>query len=201
MRPTWHLASLSDLDASFLRANGIRGLIWDVDGTLTGDRQPALDPRAEAAFRGLLQSGLRHVVLSNAGEERFVELGSMFPEMPILRAYMHDGMVIHRRLEGIDDSWTTDELIWRLADGARVIRKPNRILVEYALKELALPANEVVMVGDQYMTDVAGANMGGVRSIKVPTLARESFRTSVRISQRLEQTIYALLYGRAEVTS
>jgi len=37
-----------------------------------------------------------------------------------------------------------------------------------------------------------------VRSIKLPTLARETFRTRSEISQRLENAIYLLLYGRTE---
>jgi hypothetical protein len=44
---------------------------------------------------------------------------------------------------------------------------------------------------------VAGANLGGVRSIKVPTLARETFRPAVRLSQVLERGLYALLHGGA----
>jgi predicted HAD superfamily phosphohydrolase YqeG len=53
------------------------------------------------------------------------------------------------------------------------------------------------MIGDQYLTDVAGANLGGVRSIKLPTLARETFRPSVRFSQSLERGLYTVLYGGA----
>ena len=200
MRPTWHLSALADVDAAFVAANGVRALIWDVDGTLTGDRRPVLDPRAAPAFRALMAvPGLKHVVLSNAGEERYVELGGMFPGLTILRAYTLGDQLLFRRRTGAHDTWTPDELERQLAAGARVIRKPSRVLVEYALRELALPATEVVMIGDQYLTDVAGANLGGVRSIKLPTLARETFRTSVRLSQRLELAIYFLLYGRPAV--
>ncbi len=199
MRPTWHLDTLAQLDAAFLMQHGIRGLIWDVDGTLTGDRRKKLDPRAEPAFRALLaMRGLKHVVLSNAGEERFVELGSILPEIPILRAYTMNGEVLYRRRLGAFDSWTPQEVERRLADGAAVIRKPSDVLAAYAVKELEVGKRDAVMVGDQYMTDVAGANFSGVRSVKLPTLARETFRTSVRFSQHLELAIYALFYGRAE---
>ena len=200
MRPTWHLRSLGELDAAFVARHGIQGLAWDVDGTLTGDRRPSVDPRANPAFRALLaMPALKHVVLSNAGEERYTELGTVLPELPILRAYEKGGEILYRKRRGATDTWSPEEVERQIAEGARVIRKPNAILVEYALRELGLPASGVVMVGDQYMTDVAGANMGGIRSIKLPTLARETFRTSVRFSQRLEQGIYALLYGRRQV--
>jgi predicted HAD superfamily phosphohydrolase YqeG len=198
MRPTWHLDTLAEVDEAFLRQHGIRGMIWDVDGTLTGDRLKQIDKRADAPFHALIANPrLKHVVLSNAGEERYVELGSILPQMPILRAYRMHGQVLRRRRLGNFDTWTPQELEHKLAEGAAVIRKPSGELVDYALEELGLGKKDVVMIGDQYMTDVAGANMGGVRSIKLPTLARETFRTSVRFSQRLELAIYAVLYGRA----
>ena len=199
MRPTWHMEALAQLDAAFVKEHGIKACIWDIDGTLTGDRRKKIDPRAEPAFRALLaMKGMKHVVLSNAGEERFVELGSIFPELPILRAYKLDGRILKRRRLGAYDTMTPQEVEAKLTAGAAVIRKPNGDLVKYALEELGATKQEVVMVGDQYMTDIAGANMGGVRSIKLPTLARETFRTSVRFSQRLELGIYAVLYGKAE---
>jgi HAD superfamily phosphatase (TIGR01668 family) len=198
MRPTWHLPGLAAVTPAFLRANGLRGLIWDVDGTLTGDRQPQVVVESDAPFRALLaDASLRHVVLSNAGEERFRQLGTMFPTVPILRAYTADGRTLYRRLQGTTDTWTAADLEQRLATGARVIRKPSAALVDYAVQELGCAKDQVVMIGDQYLTDVAGANLGGVRSIKVPTLARETFRASVRFSQRLETALYAVLHGRA----
>ncbi len=197
MRPTWHLPALADLDADFLAANGVRALVWDVDGTLTGDRRAVLEREAEAPFRALLaQPGLRHAILSNAGEERYRQLGTMFPAVPVLRAYTLGDEVLYRRLLGTDDTWTRDELEARLAGGARVIRKPSAVLVDYAVRELNVDKSGVVMVGDQYLTDIAGANLGGVRSVKLPTLARDSFRTAVKVSQRLERALYRALHGR-----
>lgn len=202
MRPTWHVPSLGVVDAAFVARHGIKGMIWDVDGTLTGDRQPLLAPEAEPGFRALMASpDLTHVVLSNAGEERFSQLGTMFPMMPILRAYTLGEQVLYRKLQGSNDSWTAEELERQLAAGAAVIRKPNAALVDYAAKALGLARGEIVMIGDQYLTDVAGANLGGVRSIKLPTLAPETFRTSVKLSQRFELALFGLLYGRAQMTT
>ena len=202
MRPTWHVPSLGVVSPAFVAAHGIKGMIWDVDGTLTGDRQPRLVPEAEPAFRVLVAApGLRHVVLSNAGEERFSQLGTMFPMMPILRAYTLGEQVLYRRLQGSADSWTREELERQLAAVAAVIRKPNAVLVEYAARELGLAKADIVMIGDQYLTDVAGANLGDVRSIKLPTLAPESFRASVKLSQRFELVLYGLFYGRAQMTT
>ena len=202
MQPTWHLSSLSAVTPEFLAAQGITALIWDVDGTLTRDRGPGIAPSQEPPFRALMAApGLKHVVLSNASEHRYVELGSLFPMLPILRAYTRGDQVLYRRRHGTADTWTPEELERQLADGAAVIRKPSAALVDYAVRELGVARSAVVMIGDQYLTDVAGANLGGVRSIKLPTFARETFRLSVRLSQHLELMLYALRYGRARTTA
>ncbi len=199
MRPTWHLPSLAALHPAFLQEHGIQGLIWDVDGTLTGDRRPALEPEAREPFCTLIAApDLRHVILSNASEERFTELGTVFPEIPILRGYLLGEERLFRRLQGEQDSWSPQELTDRLAAGARMIRKPSADLVAYAVESLGLDRAAVAMVGDQYLTDVAGANLGGIRSIKVPTLAGHTFRPSVKLSHRLEAMLYRLRHGREE---
>lgn len=197
MRPTWRVRSLAEVTPAFLHANGISGLIWDVDGTLCGDRRGELLPESAGPFGALLADlSLRHVILSNASEERFRQLGEMFPTLPILRGYVLRGELLFRKIANGVDCWTADELAARLAAGARVVRKPSAALVELAVRELACPTEEVAMVGDQYLTDVAGANLGGVRSIKLPTLAPETFRRSVRVGQIAEALVYALVHGR-----
>jgi HAD superfamily phosphatase (TIGR01668 family) len=196
LEPTWHMASLAALDEKFLESHGIRGLIWDVDGTLTGDRGQLL-AETEPSFRALLsRPGLKHVVVSNSGEERFRQLGDIFPTVPLVRAYALGESVLYRRRLGRADSWSEVELEQRLSEGARMIRKPSAELVDYAIRELECSKDEAVMIGDQYFTDVAGANLAGVRSIKLPTLAKETFRFGVRLSHGLEKLTYVALYGR-----
>lgn len=202
MRPTWHLSGLAAVTPAFLERAGVRAMIWDVDGTLTRDRGPGVEPSQQGPFGALMADPrLKHVVLSNASEERFTQLGTLFPMLTILRAYTLGDRVLYRRRHGADDTWSPQELERQLAAGAAVIRKPSAVLVGYAVQELGVPKDAVVMIGDQYLTDVAGANLGGVRSIKLPTLAHETFRASVRLSQRLELMIYAVLYGRAEMAA
>lgn len=196
MRPTWSLRSLAEVTPAFLRDNGLSGLIWDVDGTLCGDRRRELLPESAGPFRALLDDpALRHVILSNASEERFVQLGGMFPTIPILRGYALRGELLFRKIARGTDCWTAEELAARLADGAHVVRKPSAELVELAVRELACAKEEVAMIGDQYLTDVAGANLGGVRAIKLPTLAPETFRRSVRLGQVAENVLFALVHG------
>ena len=198
MRPTWHVPSLAAVTPQFLAQHGITGCVWDIDGTLTGDRRPALVPEARAPFEALLGApGVKHAVLSNASEERYRQLGTMFPALPILRGYERAGAaeLRFRRLQGTTDTWSDAELESRLAEGWTVVRKPRAALVDYALRELGMRNDQVVMIGDQYMTDVAGANLGGIRSIKLPTLDPGSFRRAVRAGQIVETALYRLLYG------
>jgi predicted HAD superfamily phosphohydrolase YqeG len=175
----------------------VRGLIWDVDGTLTGDRRTDLIPESAGPFQALLADrDVHHVILSNASEERFRQLGGMFPEIPLLRGYRHGSAMLFRKLHRGVESGTADQLEQRLADGAYVLRKPNADLINYAVRELRCEKEHVAMVGDQYLTDVAGANLGGIRSIKLPTLAPETFRRTVRFGQIVETVLYALVHGR-----
>lgn len=197
MPPTWQVRSLAEVTPAFLRARDVRGLIWDVDGTLTGDGRRDILPEAAAPFHALLaEADIRHVILSNASERRFLQLGEMFPEIPLLRGYVHGSATLFRTLHRGVESGTADQLAQRLADGAYVLRKPSAELIGYAVRELRCEREQVVMVGDQYLTDVAGANLGGIRSIKLPTLAPETFRRTVRLGQIVEQVIFALVHGR-----
>ena len=188
--PTFHLTSVGEIDASFLQQEDIGGFIWDVDGTLMGCRHNDVAAPLQDAIASLFARGsTRHVVLSNCSESRFLELGRIFPTTPVLRGYMTPQGVAFRRLLGKEDTWEGGIPSGPLA-ALRPIRKPSTLLIEYALRELALSIDRVVMVGDQYLTDIAGANLAGIRSIKVPTLARESFSVPVRLLQLVDRGLY-----------
>lgn len=194
MEPTWSLASLAELDSEFLGRHGITGLIWDVDGTLTAYHATRLLDEASAPFDRLrADASLRHVILSNAPEWRFKELSGMFPAIPVLRGYLLNGEVHVRRLLGGADSWAPGALEARMAAGAVVLRKPDPRLVELAVAELGGDPGRVAMVGDQHLTDVAGASLAGVRSIKLRNPARTSFPLSIRFTQRLEALAYRVV--------
>jgi HAD superfamily phosphatase (TIGR01668 family) len=197
MEPTWFLESLAELDADFVQRHGITGLIWDVDGTLTAYHETTLLASVAEPFESLRADvGLRHVILSNAPERRFQELARMFPTIPILRGYLLEGEVHVRRLLGRADSWARGELEARMAAGAVVLRKPDSRLIDLAVAELGRDPSGIVMVGDQHLTDVAGASLAEVRSIKLRNPARSSFPASIRLTQRLEALAYRLLGRR-----
>lgn len=47
------------------------------------------------------------------------------------------------------------------------VAKPNPILFSYALEKIAVPANQVVYVGDRYDNDIVPANSLGIKTVRV----------------------------------
>lgn len=193
MQPTWFMNSLTELDLGFVARHAIQGLIWDVDGTLTGYHHREVLPELAGTFRALQDfPGLRHAILSNAPEWRTQELARMFPRIPIVRGYLVGGAVIGRRLLDDSETWYPALPGGTLPDAAVPLRKPSADLVRLAVEALGCPPAGAVMVGDQHLTDIAGANLAGVRSLKVRNPARGSFPWSIQVSQRLEALVYRL---------
>lgn len=197
MRPSVHLPDISGIDRTFLAARGLEGIVWDVDGTLMSYHDTEVASEFREQVRGFFASGPgTHAILSNASEERFEILGKIFPEVPVLRAYRLDGQIVLRHLLEGRDTHTPEELEALRARGAKQIRKPDRALLDYALQCLNVQdPQKVVMVGDQYLTDVACANLAGTQSVKVATYRRDSFPLPIRLSQRIEVMLYRIRNG------
>lgn len=213
IRPTFHLDSVNGLSAGRLRDLGVEAVLWDVDGTLMAHHAGRVDPALAAGFESLLRApGLRHAIVSNCQEARFAELGEIFPATPVVLGYETGAGAAFRVRRGPRESWRGPGAAAASSAGDRApgdlrpirkpdrkpIRKPSRRLVRAALEELDIAdrPGAALMVGDQYFTDIASANLAGIRSVKVPTLRRASFPAPVRWSQRLEAALYRLRYGR-----
>ncbi len=206
IRPTFHLDSVNDLSAGRLRDLGVEAVLWDVDGTLMAHHAGRVDPALAAGFKDLLgAAGLRHTIVSNCQEARFAELAEIFPAIPVMLGYETGAGAAFRVRRGPAESWRGPGAAAaaassdgdRAAGDLRPIRKPSRRLVRAAIEELdfADRPEAALMVGDQYFTDIASANLAGIRSVKVSTLHRASFPSPVRASQRLEGLLYRLKYG------
>lgn len=91
----------------------------------------------------------------------------------------------------------TDERIKKVADILDLeyvpfSLKPSRRGFKKAQEKLDLPVDQIVMVGDQVITDVLGANRFGVRTILVrPLLQSDAWNT--RFNRFLEMNIMKLL--------
>ena len=198
MRPTYHFPNVAPLDASFFEDNALAGGIWDIDGTLMAYHADDVALEFKSQIRGLFQHGPgSHAILSNSNEERFRALGNIFPEIPVIRGYRTPMGPVRRTLLGGTDTHTRAEIDDILNGGGQQIRKPSGLLIKFAMEEMgADDPSRVIMVGDQYLTDVASANLAGALSVKVPTYQRESFPNNIRFTQRLEGFVFKLLHGR-----
>lgn len=194
LEPTERLADVGGIDVEYLETRGIRGVIWDVDGTLM--EYHAMDVASE--FRDQIRSlflhpTIKNSILSNCGDERFITLGQIFPEIPVVRSYVLNGKRVDRVIAEGRDSFQDGELEALYRDGGYQVRKPDPDLIHLAIREMELvPSDGVVMVGDQYLTDIASANLAGIRSIKVPAWRRDTFPLPVRLSQDFEACLYRI---------
>lgn len=190
LSPTWELDGIAVLDLGFLRSQGISVVLWDVDGTLMSHHARAIDPSVEGPFRELLAApDLDHAIVSNCELERFEELGALFPEIPVLVGFdTPAGPAFRLRYRDGESLRGPGASQLSIPHAPISLRKPNPLPVMEALKALGREdrPESVVFVGDQYFTDVASANLAGIRSAKVPTLHRKSFPLPVRIGQRFE---------------
>ncbi|WP_322922096.1 TIGR01457 family HAD-type hydrolase [Paenibacillus campi] len=76
-----------------------------------------------------------------------------------------------------------------------VIGKPSSILMEYALEQIGLPAEDTIVIGDNMLTDIAAGVAAGCQTILVMTgvttehnLSQHEARTGVR-ADRLCRTL------------
>ncbi|MFT7462497.1 MAG: putative HAD superfamily phosphohydrolase YqeG [Pseudohongiellaceae bacterium] len=194
MRPTFHAASITQVTPGFLSDQQIELILWDVDGTLGPwhcselAQQPA---QAWAELMGL--PGVSHVILSNCGDARWLELGQMFPEIPVLRGFQSAAGPVLQQLLGGTETWLGGE---PGGGPTSTLRKPSAELVQLALAAAhCSDPKTALMIGDQYLTDVAGASMAGALSLKLPTMQRGTFPFAVRLLQRMEDILYPLFHG------
>ncbi|MGH7448359.1 MAG: HAD hydrolase-like protein [Longimicrobiales bacterium] len=189
LRPTWSLASVCAIDADFLVSVGISALIWDVDGTLTHHHACEFAPDTMAHFQRLTEApDLAHVILSNCGESRLADLGTLFPDIPVVKGYRTSSGPVGRVRHGSTE-------VWRGVPVGELtpLRKPDPALIEISLDVLAVRNRQsVAIVGDQHLTDIAAANLAGIRSIKVPTVGRNSCPPVVRALQHVDSACFHL---------
>jgi predicted HAD superfamily phosphohydrolase YqeG len=197
LRPTLHIPDIRRLDPAFLAEQRTRAVLWDVDGTLMEHHGDRVDSELLPAFDRLLaQPGVQHAILSNCGEHRFLDLGKIFPAIPVLRAYSISGRVVRRSLFQGQDRWSDPAGQALHPNQLQRISKPSDTLFRCVMEELGISdPKTLMMVGDQYFTDVAGANLCGAASVKVSTWRRNTFPLALRLFQRAEQLVYTVRNG------
>ena len=201
LKPSFHLPDITALDADFVAAHGIAALLWDVDGTLMPHHDMSVAMEFQATLKNL-EATVPQAILSNCGEDRLHELGRIFPELPVLKAYRTSNRTVVRILLRGNEQWSEGtggqrRSIDRPAETLMPLKKPSAELIEFALDQLGVHQRDrVFMIGDQYFTDIAGANLAGIRSVKVPTFGPRSFPFPIRSFQLIERGIYRLFHRK-----
>ena len=196
-----------------LEEKGIKGVIVDVDNTLAGYHGTKVDDTLASAFAQLCER-YSVVILSNSDEARFCELGTVFPDIPVLRAYegrtaelrWHNFRAYRRLLGGVStlDSTpyfgssqevrsihqTDSRGLHPRLTYYRALRKPNPLLFNYAQRELGIDdPRKVVVIGDRYSTDISGGNQAGMYTIKVTPLRPETEPFTAKLGRRIETAV------------
>jgi predicted HAD superfamily phosphohydrolase YqeG len=201
LRPTIHVKAMGAIDEDFLVHHGVSAILWDVDGTLMPHGQTFIASNVRTAM-DVLGRRVPQAILSNCDDDRLLELGGLFAELPVLKGYfVEGGGLTLRRLQGGKDEWSVrseggPRPCSRPPGRVRSIRKPSAQLIDLAVEALGADRERVFMIGDQYFTDIAGANLAGIRSVKVDTVAPKSFPLAIRVFQLVERVVYRALYGR-----
>ncbi|MFQ5549827.1 MAG: HAD hydrolase-like protein [Gemmatimonadales bacterium] len=196
LRPAHRFDTAFEITSAWLSGLGIELVLWDVDGTLMDYHGTGIPQQFDERIRLLFRSETtRHMILSNCDERRFLELARIFSEVPVVRGYTTPNGTVFRSIVGGKDSMPAARLSEVLAEG-RMIRKPSGELVRMAMGSTGVnDPSRVVMVGDQYLTDIASANLAGARGVKVNTYARDSFPLRFATAQRLEAIGYLCRHG------
>lgn len=140
-----------------------------------------VDPRARGEFSGIpildeaAESGAHHVVVGDMGEGwDFHTLNRAFRLLYSEPAcgLMALGMTRFWRAEDgirLDAAPFVAALEHATGKKARVFGKPSALFFRAAADRLGLPVSEIVMVGDDMATDIAGAQRAGLRGVLVRT--------------------------------
>ncbi len=194
LRPTASRDDIRALDPDCLREAGVEAILWDVDGTLMSHHAREVAGELRSAWERLRSlPGTRHAIVSNCGEDRYRDLGEIFPAVPVFKAYREGTSMLLRRLYQHQETWNGAPRPAG-AHGLRPVKKPSGEYLDGVLASLGnVPRGRAVMIGDQYFTDIAGANLASIRSIKVRTWDRASFPLPLRIFQRIEAVLYRLV--------
>ena len=148
-----------------------KALCFDIDGTITDYHAPTIDPADADHLRSFRDAGFATYVISNCYGERAEHVHRLFA--PLVTAVFTPGDCVEAGRPG---------------DTARRHAKPAPDMVLAAASGRGgsaerLRGDEVLVVGDQLLTDVAAARAAGARVLLVPRLGA-SDHLGVRVLQR-----------------
>ncbi|MDR0222231.1 MAG: YqeG family HAD IIIA-type phosphatase [Oscillospiraceae bacterium] len=161
-KPTVWLKNVLQIDKKLLFKYKIKGLILDLDNTLSTHGSPAAEFGVTEWLSALRGLGVKAVVVSNNTAKRVKPLA--------------------------------EELgIGFVAFGC----KPLPFGLRKGVKLLGLPKSRVALVGDQILTDVAGGNLYGIKTILVEPFYLED-KPSFRLRRKIESAVFKRDFSKLE---
>ena len=157
--PDFAVEAVYDLTVQSLQAQGIKAVLVDLDNTLIAWNNPDGTPEMKQWLHDLQDAGIAIIVVSNNTKKR------------VQRAVEKFGIdYVYWALKPF--TFGIDYVYWAL--------KPFTFGIDRAMKEFHYEKSEVVMVGDQLMTDIRAAHRAGIRSILVkPLVQHDSIKTQI----------------------
>lgn len=151
--PNMWARDIYSLDYEAMWTLGIRGLVFDCDGTLTSAREEELPGESVRLIKQLRKRGFRVVILSNTGP---------------FRSATERVARVARKIGVLSICCETPTEL-----------KPGAWAFEAARMTLNLPAEKILVVGDQVKNDVVGGNMAGMHTALVERLGEDSLWLSL----------------------
>ena len=129
---------VTDITPGVLERMGVKGLILDIDNTLTTHDNPVSSEGVTEWLADLRKNGIAAVIVSNNKAPRVKPFADLL------------GLKF-------------------VCEGAKPLTKGY----SEAAGVLGLPKDQIAAVGDQIFTDVAGANLYGIKMLYVQPIAKE----------------------------
>lgn len=162
--PDKHVQSIYDIKPDYLKKEGKKGIIVDLDNTLVPWNVETATEKVITWLEEMKEAGIQVTIFSNNNEERV----TFFAE-PLGMPYIYKA---NKPLQG-------------------AFRRTRR--------EMQLRRDEIVVVGDQLLTDVLGGNRAGLFTILVVPIV-QSDAAITKFNRRLERMILNHFYRKGKLT-
>jgi HAD superfamily phosphatase (TIGR01668 family) len=151
--PSEYVKNVYHITPEYLKENGIKGIITDLDNTLVEWDRPDATPKLAAWLQQMKEAGIQVTIVSNNKELRVKSFADPLGIPFIFQA-----------------------------------RKPMGKAFRKALKMMDVKKEQVVVIGDQLLTDIFGGNRNGLHTILVvPVASSDGFVT--RFNRKIERRI------------
>ena len=162
--PNAHVKSIFDIEPETLKAQGIKGVITDLDNTLVAWDVKDATPEVVRWFQLMKDHDIKVTILSNNNLERV----KLFSD-PLGTPYVYSA------------------------------RKPLKKAFKKVAKEMNLKREDIVVIGDQLLTDVLGGNSAGFATILVVPIVQSDAKIT-KFNRRIERMILNYLRKKGKIS-